>query len=46
VTHKWADEVVRFLDELAYKVGWIEVTEHVAERIAAQMGAAGQAAGS
>src|SRR4051794_6629358 len=46
VTHKWADEMVRFLDELAYKVGWIEVTEHVAERIAAQMGAAGQAAGS
>jgi uncharacterized membrane protein len=44
VTHKWADELVRFLDELAYKVGWIEVTEQVAGRIAAQMGAAGQAA--
>jgi uncharacterized membrane protein len=33
VTHKWADELVRFLDALAYKVGWIEVTEQMAGRL-------------
>lgn len=33
VTHEWADDVVQFLNDLAYKVGWIEITQQMAERL-------------
>jgi uncharacterized membrane protein len=35
VTHQWADEMVRFLDDLASKVGWIEVSQQIGERLLA-----------
>jgi uncharacterized membrane protein len=38
VTHKWADDLVRALDQLAYKVGWIEVSQQMADRVLASQG--------
>jgi uncharacterized membrane protein len=35
VTHKWADEVVQYLDAMAYKVGWIEVSKQIADQLMA-----------
>lgn len=31
VWHQWIDEVVRFLDQAAHRVGWTEINEHVGD---------------
>ncbi len=31
VWHQWVDDVVRFLDEAAHRVGWIEISERVGD---------------
>ncbi|MBL8126517.1 MAG: DUF1269 domain-containing protein [Chloroflexia bacterium] len=34
--HQWTDDAVRFLDDAAYRVGWMEITERAAELLSAQ----------
>lgn len=34
--HQWTDDAVRYLDDLAYRVGWTEITKQAAELLAAQ----------
>jgi len=38
ITHRWADELVQLLDQMAYKVGRIEVTQQMAERLLSNEG--------
>jgi hypothetical protein len=33
--HQWVDDVVRFLDNLAYRVGWTEISKQAAEALVA-----------
>jgi len=33
VWHQWVDDVVRFLDQAAYRVGWMEINEQVGEML-------------
>lgn len=33
IWHQWVDDAVRFLNEAAYRVGWTEITENVANAL-------------
>jgi len=33
ITHQWTDDLVRFLDQTASKVGWVVVTEAMGNAI-------------
>jgi uncharacterized membrane protein len=33
VTHQWTDDLLRFLDQTAYKVGWVVVTERMGQAV-------------
>ncbi|MFN8590188.1 MAG: DUF1269 domain-containing protein [Thermomicrobiales bacterium] len=33
IWHQWTDDVVRYLDEIAYRVGWTEISKQAAEAL-------------